>query len=221
MSNLFFFLFSCVHDHAVISDHLCAVVLISFSATRCSEKVLTCHTVQVSAEVRQADCPRFSKPGCWLYVKHIKRVLMPMRNTLLCQGFSLLCWWTVMWFCFSFLQFEKHFSLDILVKQISECVRCWEQCTFGLTQYVNVNISCAHIWTQTCFISMQTCDDFTALHLQRELFSHTWSLEKVGMMSSFLSQMPHSTGESSCPDSSHFWKYSGLSEGASCTVSSF
>lgn len=150
MSNLF----SCVHDHAVISDHLCAVVLISFSATRCSEKVLTCHTVQVSAEVRQADCPCFSKPGCWLYVKHIKRVLMPMRNTLLCQGFSLLCWWTVMWFCFSFLQFEKHFSLDILVKQISECVRCWEQCTFGLTQYVNVNISCAHIWTQTCVLSV-------------------------------------------------------------------
>lgn len=62
--NTIFFLFSCVHDHAVISDHLCAVVLISFSATRCSEKVLTCHTVQVAAEVRQVDCPRFSKPGC-------------------------------------------------------------------------------------------------------------------------------------------------------------
>lgn len=58
-----------------------------------------------------------------------------------------------MWFGFSFLQFEKHL-LDILVKQISECVGCWEQCTFGLTQYVNVNISCAHKWTQTCILSV-------------------------------------------------------------------
>lgn len=96
---------------------------------------------------------------------------------------------------FFFFCSSKNTSLDILVKQISECVRCWEQCTFGLTQYVNVNISCAHKWMQTCFISMQNCDDFTALHLQLELFSHALSLENVGIMSSFLSQMQHSTGD--------------------------
>lgn len=83
------------------------------------------------------------------YMWNIKRVLMPMRNTLLCQGFSLLCWWTdVFLFCSL-----KNTSLDIIFKQISECVRCWEQCTFELTQYVNVNIRCAHKWTQTCVLS--------------------------------------------------------------------
>lgn len=105
---------------------------------------------------------------------------------------------------------------NVWMRQVLGTVYIWAdticECEYKLCTYINANL---------CFISMQTCDDFTALHLQRELFSHTWSLENVGMMSSFLSQMPHSTGESSCPDSSHFWKYSGLSEGASCTVSSF
>lgn len=40
------------------------------------------------------------------------------------------------------------------------------ECEYKLCTYMNANL---------CFISMQTCDDFTALHLQRELFSHTKS----------------------------------------------
>lgn len=63
---------------------------------------------------------------------------------------------------------------NIWMCQVLGTVYIWAdticECEYKLCTYMNANL---------CFISMQTCDDFTALHLQRELFSHTHEVWKM------------------------------------------